>query len=477
MTAPRHAGIRLAALYGGPCLVLFALIAKASGNIADLDLWHQLALAREALQSGRLPLRDSFAYTPTLPVIVHHEWGAGVLGLAILRLLGTSGLMLWNFLLGAGALSLALSIARRRGASVRILILCGLLAAPLVAGGYQPVRAQAYGFLLFCAALYCAEREREGRHLWLLVWLALFPLWINLHASCVLAWAVFGLTWIERRSWRVAALLVGMVAVLYLLNPYGAAYVSYLIRSAPKARPLIEEWHPAWTSRILPLVLAAWAVLLYALAARWPRREWPAAGLLLLFGIQSMLHLKLAPFFALAWLAFVPAWIEKTRLARIARDVAGEYEMILRPAWAILVLSCVVFLIATRPWSLRVPDRDARPSYPVGPVRFLKSAGFHGRVLAHFEHGAYISWELAPAVKVAIDSRYEVAYPDDVVADAIQVYSLGEWRAFTRKYPTDLILTQPRYTKLEAGLAAADWKRVYTDGEYSLWETPRGLRN
>jgi len=134
VTAPRHAGIRLAVLYGGLCLVLFALIAKASGNIADLDLWHQLALAREALQSGRLPLRDSFAYTPTLPVIVHHEWGAGVLGLAILRLLGPSGLMLWNFLLGAGALSLALSIARRRGASVRILILCGLLAAPLVAG-------------------------------------------------------------------------------------------------------------------------------------------------------------------------------------------------------------------------------------------------------------------------------------------------------------------------------------------------------
>ena len=34
--------------YGGLCLILFAFMAKASGNIADLDLWHEMALAREA---------------------------------------------------------------------------------------------------------------------------------------------------------------------------------------------------------------------------------------------------------------------------------------------------------------------------------------------------------------------------------------------------------------------------------------------
>jgi hypothetical protein len=54
---------RYIVLYGGLCLLLFALMAKASGNIADLDLWHEMALAREAWQTGRVPTHDSFAYT------------------------------------------------------------------------------------------------------------------------------------------------------------------------------------------------------------------------------------------------------------------------------------------------------------------------------------------------------------------------------------------------------------------------------
>lgn len=459
------------ALYGGLCLVLLAFIAKATGNIADLDLWHELALAREAFQIGHIPLHDSFAYTPTLPLMVHHEWGAGVVGLVILKLLGGPGLMLWNYSLAAGALLLTLAVARRRGAGPRILALCGILVAPLVAGGYEPVRAQAYGFLFFCAALYVLERERAGDRRWLVIWLTLFPLWVNLHASCVLAFAVFGLAWLARPSWRMAGLLAGMLALLFL-NPYGTAYVTYLVRAVPKARPLIDEWHPVWTSEMWAPVLLACAGFLYAVARRRPRAEWTAAGLVLLFAVQAVLHRKTIPFFAFAWLAYVPAWMEGTRLWRAVRDLLGEYEKMLRPAWAAALAGCAIYLFTTRPWDLRIPDRDARPSYPVGPVRYLKSTGFHGRLLAHFEQGAYIIWELTPAVKVAVDSRYEVAYPDEVVEAAVRVYETGEWAPFTRQYPTDLVLTQARYAKLESGLAGGAWKRIYQDGEYTLWHSP-----
>ena len=456
------------AFYSGLCLVLFAFMVKASGNIADLDLWHEMALAREAWQIGHIPLHDSFAYTPTLPRIVQHEWGAGAVAYAIWSMLGSSALMPWNFALAAAALSVVLSVARRRATEEGIVVFGALLMAPLIAGGYQPVRAQAYGFLCFAAALYCAERERAGSGRWVAPWLALFLLWTNLHASCVLAFVVFGLLWIERPSWRIAGVIAGMGALLFA-TPYGAAYPPYLLRAVPKSRPLIDEWHPVWTSEMFPLVAAACAALIYALAARRPRAQWTTAALVVLVALQAILHRKMIPFFAFAWLAYVPAWLEKTPLWQTVREILAENRKLLRPATALALAGCAVYILSTRPWTLRIPERDARPSYPVGAVRYLTTTGFRGNLLEHFEQGAYISWELAPAVKVAVDSRYEVAYPDDVVEAAVRVYQSGDWQSFTRRYPTDAILTQARYATLERSLAAGGWKPVYSDGEYKLW--------
>jgi hypothetical protein len=461
-------------LYVGLCVVLFALMAKASGNIADLDLWHEMALAREAWRAGHVPTHDSFAYTPTLPFIVHHEWGAGVVALAIWDHLGAGALMPWNFALAAGALWLAMDAARRRGAALGPIAFGAIAMSPLIAGGYQPVRAQAYGFLFFCGALWCAEQERAGGRWWIAPWLALFPLWVNLHASCVLGFAAFGLLWLERRTWRVSAALAGMAALLFV-NPYGGAYITYLLRAVPKARPLIDEWHPAWTSEMFPLVAAGCVAFAYA---AWRRRgDWAAVTLVLLVAAQAMLHRKMIPFFAFAWLAYVPAWLQKTPLWRDVSDGLGEYRKLLRPLAAVGIAGCTVYLVSTRPWTLRVPDRDARPSYPVGAVRFLKSGGFHGNLLTHFEQGAYVMWEVGPAVKVAVDSRYEVAYPDSTVEAAVAVYQTAEWQGFTRKYPADMILTQARFGGLESSLAAGGWKPVYSDTEWKLWrlDRPGGL--
>ena len=441
---------------------------KASGNIADLDLWHEMALAREAWQIGHIPVHDSFAYTPTLPRIVQHEWGAGVAAFAIWRAFGGPALMFWNFALAAAALCLCLAVARRRTADAGLVAAGALLMAPLIAGGYQPVRAQAYGFLCFCAALYCAEREREGSRRWIAPWLLLFLLWTNVHASCVLAFVVFGLLWLERPSWRIGAVIAVMGAALFA-TPYGSGYPAYLLRAVPKARPLIDEWHPVWTSEMFPLVAAACAALVYALAARRFRIQWSTAVLVLLVAMQAVLHRKMIPFFAFAWLAYVPGWLEKTALWQTVREILAENRRFLRPAAAIALAGCAAYVVSTRPWNLRIPDRGERPSYPVGPVRYLKATGFHGNLLEHFEQGAYLSWELAPAVKVAVDSRYEVAYPDDVVEAAVRVYQSGEWQPFTSRYPTDAILTQARYPALEAALASGGWKPVYSDGEYKLW--------
>lgn len=92
-----------------------------------------------------------------------------------------------------------------------------------------------------------------------------------------------------------------------------------------------------------------------------------------------------------------------------------------------------------------------------------------------FDHGAYVSWRLFPAVKVSIDSRYEVAYPPDLLEENLAVYlSPATTRSELKRYPTDAILV-PTWTPLAQQLRDADsdlrddWQSVYRDDAFELY--------
>ena len=66
------------------------VVSRTAGGVIDLDLFHEMALAREALNLGYVPWTDSFAYTPTVPIVVHHEWGLGIIALFLSKLSGAA---------------------------------------------------------------------------------------------------------------------------------------------------------------------------------------------------------------------------------------------------------------------------------------------------------------------------------------------------------------------------------------------------
>ena len=131
---------------------LLALLSFSRG--VDVDVFHQMALFREALASGALPRHDVFAYGPTLELVVHHEWGTGAVLYAVWQATG------W----GRGSRRAPVRAGRRRrvpgsrvraarGATDATMALVGPVAAFLVTiGFYSAVRAQAFT-LLFIAVL------------------------------------------------------------------------------------------------------------------------------------------------------------------------------------------------------------------------------------------------------------------------------------------------------------------------------------
>src|SRR5690348_14918510 len=160
----------LSALLGLLVLRLSAL------TYVDPDLWHEMSLAREACELGRLPLEDRFAYTPTVYPSVHHEWGTGMALYAVYSTLGLTGIMLLKYLLIAGLAAICWLAASKRGASRETFLSLAPLAIILGSIGFTTIRAQVFTLVFLAILLWCLEFDRRGQRRWIWFWLPLHVL-------------------------------------------------------------------------------------------------------------------------------------------------------------------------------------------------------------------------------------------------------------------------------------------------------------
>jgi hypothetical protein len=455
------------------------ILSETALNTVDIDLWHEMALAREIVATGTVPRADPFAYTPTLTEFIHHEWGAGMVAYAVAAYLDGIGILLLKYGLLAAVVALVLRCALHRGGDIGQ---WGPMAVPallLVAGGFLPVRAQMYSYLFVAALLLFLQRDEEGARWWIAPWLLAFPFWVNLHGGCALGIVLVVLSAVERllRREPFAHLLTvaGGMLVLLAANPYGTRYYAYLWRALTMARPQITEWRPVWTFPLLVVIAfgVSVAVLLYA-AIAGRLRATPGISLLLALALQGALHAKLAPLFGLAWLCYVPGYLAKTRMGRSIMQFHREWIGLAFGLWLLVAFLCAYsFVSPDRNWKLRVPgDAMSGPVYPVGAVEFLKARRFRGNLMTSYSMGGYVMWKLYPAVRISLDSRFEVAYPTSLLDEAMQFYAARPgWERVLTKYPTDAVLVSTA-APLAVEMPRAGWSRRYSDRRYEIYVRP-----
>jgi hypothetical protein len=442
-------------------------------NFVDIDIWHQMALIRESLSAGHLLKTDPYAYTPTLPWI-DHEWGAGVIAYFAMAWLGSRALLLLKFLTALGTGFLCVRCSETRGGDFRILSVCAPLAIFLsYVGFFAAIRAQAYSFFLTALWLWFLELDCRGFRSWMIAGLAIFPFWVNVHAGFVVALGLTGVHALEnclrhKPIRHLLLLLCGMCLEVFV-NPYGLRYFRYLHRALSMARPYAPEWRPVYglgstlTAGFIAVVLLA---LYSAWSVGWPR----ATGIFVLAStaVEAALHRKLLPLFAVAWLCYVPAYLQATSLGMWWVQFTRRRAGFLATAWIAFIFVCVLAAIRQKPWNLDVPQ----PLYPVGPVRYLAKQKFAGNLMVPFRLGAYVSWKLYPAVKVSVDSRYEVAYPNPVVAQLFDFYAGGAgWQSTLKAFPTDAVLI-PIDAPIANLMPGTGWPRVYTDRQFQIYTRP-----
>lgn len=443
-------------------------------NFVDIDIWHQIALIRESLAAGYLLKQDPYAYVPTIRPWIDHEWGAGALAYVGTTWLGPRWILVLKFVAAFGTAAACALHARFRGTDLRLLALSAPLAFILMYLGFlSTVRAQAYSFALTAVLLCLLEIDRHGVRNWIVPWLLVFPIWLNLHAGFVVGIGIVALHALEqaarRLPWRHLLIVIFAMVLEIFINPYGFAYFRYLRRATFMARPYSPEW-ASFLTLGTPLAMAFALALLVAVYSVW-RAGWRGVtgiAILLATAIEGALHRKLIPLFAIAWLCYVPSYLQQTPIATWWLAFCSKRRRFISVAWVLFACSCSFAALRERPWKLSIPQ----PLYPVGPVFYLQQQKFNGNLLVPFRIGAFVSWMLYPAVKVSLDSRYEVTYSDTVMKQIFDFYDgRPGWQTTLAAYPTDAVLL-PNNAPVLRAFGWSGWHRVYKDRQFEIYLRP-----
>ena len=447
-------------------------------NFVDPDIWHEMALIRESLRVGHLLTRDIFAYVPTVYPCIHHEWGAGLLAYALTHWFGSHAILIVKYVVAFSIAAISLRCAKSMGADARTWsILCPAAIYLVRLGFVTVIRAQVYSFFFAACCFWVFELDRRGYRTWLIAWICVFPIWVNLHGGFVVGIGLLALYIVERaldrQPIRHLLFLLGGTIIEVFINPFGPDYVRYIVRALGMARPHIQEWRPAWAYGFLwmAVFLAAIAIAAYGVAKPGVRRA-PGVLMLIAAGVEATLHCKLMPLFAIAWISLVPAYLQRTPVGPWLMRFHQRRLAFVLSTW--LFVTAVFFIDAVRWqfWRMRVAQISTTYAYPVGAVEYLGAQGFAGNLMVPFTQGAYVSWKLFPAVRVSLDSRYEVAYSEEWVDRSFRFYAAEPgWQETLRAYPTDLVLV-PKITPLARVMPESGWRRAYVDREFELYARP-----
>ncbi len=476
----------------------------------DHDAFHEMALFREWLVTSQFPTGDVFAYTPTVNPAVHHEWGTGaVLYFATIGTgMGAIGLAILRLLLICSLWLLLYRVARMRGAHPIVFAVTSFVVFPMLWVGFATIRAQLFTLVFIAAQMWMQELDWRGRKAWIILWLLMLAAWLNMHAGFVVGIGMMAIHFAERfvsetfrsslrsafrQSWHMLA-AVPIALALLQLNPYGTDYIPYLIHAIRMPRPLITEWQPLWNNYAPVITMLAFvgSVVTFAYCMRRLKHLVRMRGALTIAicCYMALRHIRHGSIFSIVWIAYVPAWLSRTAAGKYLVSNCQHWQSVLVRACQVTVLATLAFATYHHAWIPSLPPRPVYSSscYPSEAVAYLRENQFSGNVLTPFQIGAYVSWELYPQVKVSLDSRYEVAYPDHLVtehADFIKARG-DQWQNLPNHYPTDLVLIPTsapvhdhidkltsQASNLEPDQLKQAWKVVYRDDSYTILANER----
>lgn len=363
------AGIGLAVAFG-----IVAVLVQLR-PLEDVDMFTQVRLGLEALQSGSLLSRPALVWGSDAARIANPGWLAQII-YAQLYLIGGETLMRgFHAVLVAGAYSIAgyaaltfMRLERRRFGLISAAVppLLGFLAGAT----NSAVRPQGIALFCFSILLFLALSARLNVRSFI-AYLPVALIWQNSHPSLSLGVILVALIAIAecRTSFDVAtkaprygAWIAGL-CLLQVATPEGLSLIQLSARNLEIAavRLQISEWQPPWHPSVAAAMAPFWLLTITgAAAAAWRRQSIGRHELLLFLGFGALT--LSASRFSLQWgLAAVPFW--SSALSSLGANVSPSG--IRRSA-----LGSIIALSLVGAGSLLTPPHD--PQLPFAGIEALK---------------------------------------------------------------------------------------------------------
>lgn len=455
--------------------VLAAVLLADRTRFVDPDLFMNFLCARDVLDLGRVPSVDTHSFArPELAWTVN-EWLGQVIQLLVYKAGGGAGLLVQRAGLAAVAVALLLLAARRGGAIWPVAALACLICWPAVAHFFL-IRVRTLSFVLLPLLLWLLEEHRRGKG-WAVWGLPpLMLLWVNLHGAYFLGLGIVGVALADAVAGRFLPGRDTQPRILPLGLAFAAGLLATLVHPAgPEVHMLvlgtlgggnihtISEWLPVWQH---PLAVTWSYALLIPLAlglAAW--RLWKRDllwGLVLpAVALETALHVRFGALLGLV--VAVPLALA------LQGAVAGLGERAALPSRAVALAALLAVTASWPVWGARDLSLRMDPWWtPVAAVRFMEANHLAGDVLAEYDWGAYLVWEV-PAARVFIDSRSDLLYPPEVERQwsRFALFEEGWEEVLDRSGATAVLVRGPRDAESRIG-PREGWRSVYSDGYATL---------
>lgn len=483
-TSERQVRLRptLDQVYIAAALMLIALRPLLT-PIPPHDFWWHMATGRVILETGTIPQVDLFSYTRAGEPFFNQGWLAQFLMALLHQVGGLPIIIVVQALVLTLAYGLLLRLCILRTNRVRLCAAILLLGTLPLSFDNWTVRPQTYVFPLFVGFLTVLTEYRLGmsRRLWVLP--LLMALWVNMHGSFVLGFALIGIVFTGEtiRRWREQGISPNVIdtslvvwgtvtAVATLLNPRGVEVLGYVtnLLGSSQVTDLVTEWSPPTIRDIngaifFLFIIATALVLMYA-------RSKPDLTDLLLTG--AFLWLALGATRNIVWFGFVTTPLLATQAATLLPPPSPRRFQGVPTMNAALIGLLAVLLLIGSPWvkpALLPPEVGAllAKGTPVEATRALQELPQRPQRLFHaMSYGSYLIWA-APEQNVFIDPRIEL-YPYEQWRDYILLGQGADVEALLAKYAIDGLMLSVEEQKplLEYVRARPDqWRKVYADEE------------
>ena len=439
----------------GAVALLAAVFGLAYHDIDSTDICTHLAAGEDILSHGRVPQLDPFDHSDTPRPWINAQWLTDVVLALLMRLGGTSFLVLWSCFLVSVAVALPVGLSFRRvGASTSLLV--GALLTLLIANERFLVRPELVSLLavvILHAVLSHQPRLRRGSIALLFVGQVV---WTNAHPAFLLGPLLVALhllsalidRWrhVQGASAKIRGSAMALAALLIatMINPWGIQLPLHTIASVvalshADLRQGIVEWQPPFAGPVASdlTLLAFLAALTWSIGALWAARRHASAYEFVVFVLMTALALQARRHLAL-YAVLVPPWIAmQTALSRhVSAQHAGRWRLALHVLSLLAIVTLHVSL-SVDVWRGRFYERFGPPrqrgaafsllDHPNAAIAMFQSVGRPLPLFNNVAAGSHLLWADAGRTTPYIDGRL-------LAADTFREYRslLGSPARFTQ---------------------------------------------